>query len=720
MKSRLHAKRISMLLLLMSSISILTAGQHDTSPLQRSGQKLVIDLEAFEIPALMLMMADEQELTLSTHFIRCYQDVVSGAHDLLLDDVLRLLPELLAYLNRMETNLGIKAPRADDPGANDAIVGKSCCDLTPIFALLGAIKKRFIALQELICSKFEQTWTILEQIDQDIINTQTILCEKFFETWTILQNISVDIDGVFTVLNDIDQDIIDTRTILCEKFLETWTILENIDQDVIDTQTILCEKFFETWTILQNIDTEITGVFTAISNVDQDVIDTRTILCEKFLETWTILDVLSCGAETPITAPIVITTPGSYCLANDIVGTVTIDADRVLLNLHGHRILGSGNKIEIMNHTDVTIRDGVIEGLSGIGAEVIACTNITIEGVDFINNATGVFVISTTGFHLDDATFREHTGSAIRLEDTNNSSITRTSATFNAVGEVVALFGCSNINLAEVQLNNNSGIADNLTGIQLTAVYNCTINNVSINNNVHISGGFSPKFIGIDLLDTNSDITIINTHINNNSGPGIFGINVGETSKLVCQNCTINDNRTDGVLDAVRIVANNARDCIFQECMISENFGESNCIGFLLSSARKVLIDACLIYNNNSGVSGPCAGISFTLTINCCVRNCLIKENMSLNAAFGISVSGTTNLIEKNVVKDNTGSLFSTGISVAAAADNVFFNNEVQGHGVGGVNNFIGVPGPIVTFNPTTGLFGTPPTPFDNISIILP
>ncbi|MEX0939829.1 MAG: hypothetical protein WDZ41_00540, partial [Candidatus Babeliales bacterium] len=112
-------------------------------------------------------------------------------------------------------------PDAASPNAPNAIVGKNVCDLTQVLALLAAIKKRILLLEEIICNKFNQTFTILEEIldccqstftvldeiEIDIFDTQTILCEKFFETWTILDNLqitaSVDLSTVFTVLDEI-------------------------------------------------------------------------------------------------------------------------------------------------------------------------------------------------------------------------------------------------------------------------------------------------------------------------------------------------------------------------------------------------------------------------------------------------------------------------------------------------------------------------------------
>jgi hypothetical protein len=208
-----------------------------------------------------------------------------------LADLDSLIQEIESILN----DPGFDASKALRPNGSvtgsDAIVScNNTCDLTQVMALLGVIKKRIVELSQIICDKFEQTWTILGEIDQDIFDTRTILCAKLESTFTSFEAIEQEIidtrtilcnkfEQTWTILGEIDQDIFDTRTILCAKFDGTFTSLEAIEQEVVDTRTILCDKFEQTWTIL--------------AEIDQDIFDTRTILCAKFDGTFTELEAIS-------------------------------------------------------------------------------------------------------------------------------------------------------------------------------------------------------------------------------------------------------------------------------------------------------------------------------------------------------------------------------------------------------------------------------------------
>jgi uncharacterized CHY-type Zn-finger protein len=202
----------------------------------------------------------------------------------------------------------------------DNLIVTVTMDLSEIFTVLDQIDSDILATQTILCDKFFQTWTILDEISTDIsgvftsIDNITITTVDLSGIFTTLADISTDVNGIYTVLTQIDADILATQTILCDKFFETWTILDGIEQLIIS-------DFNQTWTILNEITTDISGVFTSIDNItittvdlsgiftaladisadfngiytvldqiDADIFATQTILCDKFFETWTILD----------------------------------------------------------------------------------------------------------------------------------------------------------------------------------------------------------------------------------------------------------------------------------------------------------------------------------------------------------------------------------------------------------------------------------------------
>ena len=66
------------------------------------------------------------------------------------------------------------------------------------------------------------------------------------------------------------------------------------------------------------------------------------------------------GAGLSIVAPTTITVPGNYRLANDIVGTITIAADNVFLDLENKKITAGFNGIVVSGQTEITIKNGTI------------------------------------------------------------------------------------------------------------------------------------------------------------------------------------------------------------------------------------------------------------------------------------------------------------------------------------------------------------------------
>src|SRR5437899_11927338 len=82
------------------------------------------------------------------------------------------------------------------------------------------------------------------------------------------------------------------------------------------------------------------------------------------------IEVNSVNTPGDATASFVISQPGSYCLANNIVGEsgksgIRIDSDSVTLDLGGFAMLGVGGSLSgvlINTHIHVSVRNGSING----------------------------------------------------------------------------------------------------------------------------------------------------------------------------------------------------------------------------------------------------------------------------------------------------------------------------------------------------------------------
>ena len=151
-----------------------------------------ISVDEYHLIDLMGMLVHDMHETgtpptVSEKFSVCYDRLKEGESTLPAVDVVAILPELFTHLEYLEriSNVRAKAPREDAPAvtASNAIVGKDSCDLTPVMSGLRFIKKQITNLQKILCEK-------IDDIDKDFFDTKTILCSKFDQTWTILDNLS--------------------------------------------------------------------------------------------------------------------------------------------------------------------------------------------------------------------------------------------------------------------------------------------------------------------------------------------------------------------------------------------------------------------------------------------------------------------------------------------------------------------------------------------------
>lgn len=407
---------------------------------------------------------------------------------------------------------------------------------------------------------------------------------------------------------------------------------------------------------------------------------------------------VSSGFGSVILSPSTITQPGNYQLANTIDGNIIIDADNVFLDLNNKKIINATAGISITNHTDITICNGIIEG-STAGVEITDCLQVKIHDIDFIENSTGLLILTASGIDVDNCTFRAHSGQVMDLDSVNNAQISNSQIYFNEITEVIVCNNCTSIDFMNLDVNNNSHPSPDGT---LAIFY---------------------------LPALNSDISFIKNRINNNNAGIISGcINIeGDSNKIICNECVITDNSTTiQRFRGIRLApsANNGKDCIFRNCIINDNTAFNSCVGILIEdTSENALIGSCII-NNNDSTTGICAAINAGGT-NTCIRNCSIKGNeASAGDAIGIIATGTHMLIEENIIKDNIGSSSSNGIlDLSSPFNDIILSNQVQGHGAsnyvlpGGILVPIATlsfasPGPLFTLNTADTL-----SKYHNISV---
>lgn len=147
----------------------------------------------------------------------------------------------------------------------------------------------------------------------------------------------------------------------------------------------------------------------------------------------------SCTEVTQADIPLTVTTPGTYCLVENVNSSstaITISANDVALNLNGHTIDGTGGSntsspgIFCMNRTNAVITNGTVTGfLYGISLNNCDYAEITYlrsvgnysTGVDLLGGNSGVLIAHN---HIVDIGGTTRTGwkSANGIQDRSGSA----------------------------------------------------------------------------------------------------------------------------------------------------------------------------------------------------------------------------------------------------------------------------------------------------------
>lgn len=565
-------------------------------------------------------------------------------------------------------------------------------DLTEIYTALAEHTDK-------LCEKFQQTQTIIENLQISVatdistvftaISEQTdTLCEKFRQTQTIIENLQVstttDLTELFTAIQEHTNE-------LCEKFRETQTIIQNLSAPLVaDLSEVftaiqehtneLCEKFRQTQTIIENlqvpVETDLTKIYTAIEGHTDE-------LCDKFRQTWSMLiDITgSACAPTPLfqsdvaAGVLTISIPGTYCLAEDISGRIVIDADRVTLDLNGRQVASAvtTNNISSTGHTNLIIKDGFVNGSNstGEGLALSNCSDIKVTCVDFKDSATSITLDTVSSIVIDTCFF------------TTNHPASQ---------------------LAGIEaINSDTGM-----------IKNCKFKDVNRTD---------AEYRTIVLLDCSNFITdtaqISNIHTDLFSAAECNGT----TKTCTFQSCIVSNCSSANESCIAFLLNPETSDCAFINCCISNLFTTIESMNAVMTAffitGNKHLVKNTevtnLTYSGTVGAAGIVVGPFNIATSNCCIINCLVKDNTStfIDEFGGIIVDdGAINTtIRGNIVKSNQ----RNGINNSSLST-IIIENESSGH----ERNFSGGETPvhrIVNYDPTDGgKFDRAPKEFDNIS----
>jgi hypothetical protein len=246
------------------------------------------------------------------------------------------------------------------------------------------------------------------------------------------------------------------------------------------------------------------------------------------------IDILLGCAVTPIQGSIVITVPGSYCLANDITGDIEIAVSGVTLWLNECQI--SGSIIVDADLQNISISGGAIDpnlladGLTiGDGCDNVRISNITIRnGVKGLN-AVGVFGNSISNLFISGVVVESCSNDGIVLIECT-AELTNCLALNNVGSGIICLGTGSIVTVADSRAYSNNGWGFGF----VDGSYKC-INSFADSNGIVgflVSG--TPDSSNASVLICENCYGTSNGLI---SAPNGYNFYVGYYSSMIAQNC---------------------------------------------------------------------------------------------------------------------------------------------------------------------------------------
>lgn len=245
----------------------------------------------------------------------------------------------------------------------------------------------------------------------------------------------------------------------------------------------------------------------------------------------------SCATCEPtlISKPGKISTSGVFCLTNDIVGSITIESDNVVLDLNGHQVNGNASPYAIYTRgfNNVSVKNGAVINQGNLAIGAVNANGFTLENIEVYESAE-----------------------ALLLANSNDCEVTSLFAynNVNNIGAIVAVDNCNTVRLTDVQASNNTKSLDILAGNSDIAIGIVTINNsanivltdCSANSNTQTNDNarFSPFAAlfckNVSFIRCQANLNAIPTNVVNTLGFAPFFIRT--CSDTVLDGCQANGN----------------------------------------------------------------------------------------------------------------------------------------------------------------------------------
>ncbi|MDR3549866.1 MAG: right-handed parallel beta-helix repeat-containing protein [Candidatus Babeliales bacterium] len=353
----------------------------------------------------------------------------------------------------------------------------------------------FTAIAAIPAANFSGTYTAIAGLQSDLDVCCVTLNSKVDALSTL---VTTDFNGTFTAIAAIQCSGSSTGTV---DFNGTYTAIAALESDL----DACCNSINTNITTFSaNVAQDFNNTFTALaaisSLISQDFNNTMTVLnacCASIVSTFTNSNLC---APTPITSSTTITAPGSYCLAN-AVGSITISASNVVLDLNGHYIspVGVAPAITIDNtsfRSNIIIKNGFLDGAGTTGDGVETTGSSTVQFLQLLNldinnfGSDGIDMFNVHGLKIENCNASYNTGNGIIVSESLNIIVQNSSFIGNGANGVSdSLVACTNLLFENCIFNLN-------TGSGISCGFSTCIKLLECQANANLSNGFTFTVVG--------------------------------------------------------------------------------------------------------------------------------------------------------------------------------------------------------------------------------
>jgi len=373
------------------------------------------------------------------------------------------------------------------------------------------------------------------------------------------------------------------------------------------------------------------------------------------------------GSVDPPTAPISSVDEVTYVSTGDVVGSIVVERDDIVVNGAGHVLYGtgSGNGIDLGRRSNVTVENMSIIGFS-VGIWLDHSSSNCVSGNNISNTMYGILLGEGSNNTIvgNNVTLNDW---GIYLESSSNNSIVGNNVTANN-GDGIFLSSCSNDSIV-----GNNVTANNGDGIFLSSCSNDSIvgNNVTLNDwGIYLESSSNNSIVGNNVTLNDKGIWLVvspnssvsrNTMAGNNYNFWIHGDEFEDYVNYVDSSNTVNGKPVYYLIDVENLtVDSSAFPAIGYLALINSTritvkdlTLTNNCEGLLLAYTKDCEILNNTITNNLQGV------LLWSSSNNTLYQNSIAENEVGIDIQAGY-IPSSNNILYHNSFANNTSQAYDT------------------------------------------------------------